>query len=63
MGNQVGYQVCQFLFGLFFTVCHPYIIVHFVQMFFVTCVYRIQSIRDEGIYVVVHTEVHASLWK
>ena len=28
-----------FLFGLFFAVCHPYIIVHvhFVETFFVTC--------------------------
>ena len=44
---------------VFFAVCHPYNIVHFVQMFFVTCVYRIKT-RGEGICVAVHAEVHGN---
>ena len=30
--------VIPFLFGSFFTVCHPYIDVHFLKCFSVTCV-------------------------
>ena len=37
-GNVCEAYVIPFLFGSFFTVCHPYIDVHFV--FYVTCYYR-----------------------
>ena len=38
-GNVCEAYVIPFLFGLFFAVCHPYIIVHFCRnVFFVTCI-------------------------
>ena len=45
-GNVCEAYVIPFLFGTFFTVCHPYIVVQFLKCFFCDFIFRFQSVGN-----------------